>query len=329
LPTWDDLRTQVLDLCKTHRDVLHISETVASRLVEKLSNDSDGKTLDKIAEEMSTDADYSAFQKLTAYALLLGEKSSDNNEGWIEVLTKSLANYLRDTSKSTDAASYTNRNKNLNRLCFVSLNYDRIFMNRFMRNIANDFANLITDRKLNRLRKWPQPNLNAELLQLHGAIGSLETQHRSVPTAEGVDLFHYHSQPLLLNHSALSPYEDTSLTIPFGDTTVFEKTCSHHGSDADIKLNLIAADDLNDAEDLRNYHRANSRFKNSHIICIGLSPMGFNQSKLSFVQAKSVTFTNTENEIIQFDKARLPNKDLYYVQQGIYAKPLLEKISAP
>lgn len=111
-------------------------------------------------------------------------------------------------------------------------------------------------------------------------------------------------------------------------TQFLQEICRKAEIDALTPINIAAVDDFVPSVKLPFYNLTNANLAKRHVICIGLSPSGFNQSKLDLSASKSITFTNTRAELSSFDYTRLTNHStLYFKDEGLFAKPLMEELT--
>ncbi|SEK25655.1 hypothetical protein [Pacificibacter marinus] len=338
LPDWNELKTHIIDEAREKPLSLNISDGVFDIIIQALEEAGD-KTLDNVAGSLGRQLDGFAarcgLQKLIAYCLIDAEKSclEKNELGWIELFCSELQKYLRSASDQTPERKYDKRLQNLKNLNVVSLNYDRVFLYNFfyaashtLNNNNQSFRERIT------LERSP-PYVYFGLCQPHGVLGTLPKLSTPLAkvTSSNLKFFGGKSSNIGFQWLPYSPLSSRSLAVtalPFGETAAFLKLCEANSIDDHIDLNIAAVDDFDDEVDSRNYVHSNQQIKSSHVVCIGLSDLGFNQSQLNFSAAKSVTLTNTSKELRKFDNNRLPTPNVvYFDADGIYATPLIKKMA--
>lgn len=338
LPDWNELKSGIIEEAHQKPLDLNISEEIFDRIIQALEDAGD-KTLDNVVGNLGSQIDgfeaRCGLQKLITYCLVCAEKNclGQSDLGWIELFCSELQTYLRSASDQTRKRNYDKRLKNLQTLNVVSLNYDRVFLYKFLAAAKHTLNNKNQSFRERITLERPPPYAKFELVQPHGVLGTLPkiSKRLGKSTFEGLDFLginHSNVGFSWLPYSPISPRSLAMTELPFGDTAAFAKLCKAKSIDNHIGLNIAAVDDFDDEVDSRNYIHANLRIKSSHVVCIGLSDLGFNQSQLDFSTAKSVTLTNTGVELTRFDTNRLPSPDtVYFDPDGIYATPLLEKIA--
>ena len=308
LPSWEQLKKQLIEIADAKNAELNISEDIGNFWFNELSSIDDLTTLDAVAGKIESNEYYSAFQKMTAYALLLGEEKAakETKDKWIERFSLACVAYLNDTRATTDRKSYEQRMKNLNKISVVSLNYDRVFQFKLMNKMTATLGGLTFSRQKEKLLKWPRPNFSVTMIQPHGAIGLLKGTSSGDRTILSRELSKFGQEPFAIFWSAHSSYSILRQLVDFGRTDHFLKICEKGGVDADLHLNIIAVDDLIEGADVSNYDVADALLAENNIICIGLSHVGLNNSRLNFSKANHVILTNSKSEVNEIDPNACP-----------------------
>lgn len=330
LPDWAELKEQIISSLDHNADILNISANHLEDLRTALSMGTEN-TLDKIASEIFNPEAREAFQMLIVKALLESEKKSADVEGefWIERFCETLKDYLKNADRNgSTEKSYDKRREKLATLRVVSLNYDRVFFHRLRAGIERVFSEAFLTWQEIKILKWQQPLVTVTISQPHGTLGRPKFQNTTT-SFEGLSGSIYYSQALVFKSSSISPYGETQLSFGLGDVDTFETKSSSIGSTPQNELNIVSVDDFIPGANIRAFQASNKFFEKAHVISIGLSELGFNQSLLDFSKAKSVTFTNKFSEIEKFDSTRLPAQEkLCLSEGGIYATPLISAMNA-
>ncbi|SHH37630.1 hypothetical protein SAMN05444003_2958 [Cognatiyoonia sediminum] len=247
-------------------------------------------------------------------------------ESWIEKFVFELGKYLKQSNTESLVDKYQKRLDQIAQIKVVSLNYDRVFEARSRLAASRLFdVDFLTWQQKNIL-KWPAPTLSFEIHQPHGTLGLL-SGHSQKGSASNVPMYLFEKVGFRIRLFAQSPISNPRNQLEFGDIKAFTEACENRPTDFEPELNIVSVDDFIPGASLSGYELANQRINNTNVICIGISDLGFNQSRLDFSNAKSVTLTNRESELRQFDKSKLPtDQNIFFEPGGLFADNLLAKM---
>ena len=196
-----------------------------------------------------------------------------------------------------------------------------------MNKMTATLGGLTFSRQKEKLLKWPRPNFSVTMIQPHGAIGLLKGTSSGDRTILSRELSKFGQEPFAIFWSAHSSYSILRQLVDFGRTDHFLKICEKGGVDADLHLNIIAVDDLIEGADVSNYDVADALLAENNIICIGLSHVGLNNSRLNFSKANHVILTNSKSEVNEIDPKRLPETSkIQFWDDGKFATELFDEL---
>ena len=278
LPLWNDLRYLLKEKIEKSDD----RSEMRKYWVGTLNNATDPVTIDELAMEARNDQEFNYLQRNLSEIILQGEAQLHDKNNWVSTFARAVGQKMMDNEiKAPLFAS---------NISVVSLNYDRCFNHYFAAGIKDSISLKYRRPRLTQGHYEVIENEIENIIHPHGCIGQLNykrfIQNRLDNTVQRTESY--------------------NTIVEFGGSLKLNQTPPIFPVH-EIRLPRFSKNPV--------YIKANVAINTStYCICIGVSPSGLEQSRLSFTDAKKVFYTG--------DEKIHPN----FIPMSMRAKPLIEKI---
>lgn len=272
-PLWGDLKDLLLEKCRENPFPDQIRTSDLREISTALNKMKPDETVDQIATEFGSQT-YTAFRLIMGLTLIESEAKdlSSNKRGWLESFVVGLSGVLIEVQEN----DYPLAKTLMSNLRFISLNYDRVFQQRFCQPLFEVLSTKFTPgngRKLLDAKPRGMPQVSQigifSVYQPHGLIAQHSDSlgmglNRTVANDEGINI---------------------QRVLNYGDIGSFRNSVANGW-----QPNITAVDDFdpNDLASLPSYKFSDQLLNKNRFYLAGLSEEGIQNSKFNFEQVKSV-----------------------------------------